>query len=150
MGRNYQELVKDMIFFGAAEDVVDMVKNENIEILVDLREQATENSDTSTMSKWIHMPLNAKVEKPLALAIVEAVDQVVDTYHSGKKVGFYCSSGSGKVGSIAIGALLSLSLCETIDEAEKKVCSLRGNVEIKPEQREALDKLYQRKSPVFG
>lgn len=42
MSKNYHALVKDRIFMGGAEDVKDMVTNENCEIIVDLREEAIE------------------------------------------------------------------------------------------------------------
>ncbi|MFD0695364.1 hypothetical protein ACFQZT_14770 [Paenibacillus sp. GCM10027628] len=41
MQKNYQALIDDQIFFGGAADVEDMVKNEGVEVIVDLRGEAT-------------------------------------------------------------------------------------------------------------
>jgi hypothetical protein len=40
MQKNYQALIEDKIFFGGASDVEDMVKNEHVEVIVDLRGEA--------------------------------------------------------------------------------------------------------------
>ncbi|MCC2685011.1 MAG: protein tyrosine phosphatase, partial [Paenibacillaceae bacterium] len=40
MQKNYQNLIEDKIFFGGASDVSDMVKNEGVELIVDLRAEA--------------------------------------------------------------------------------------------------------------
>ena len=40
--KNYHALIPDKIFMGAAADVESMVKNEGIDVVVDLRGEATE------------------------------------------------------------------------------------------------------------
>ena len=38
--KNYQTLVGDRIYFGGAKDVQEMVDNEGVEVVVDLREES--------------------------------------------------------------------------------------------------------------
>lgn len=38
----------------------------------------------------------------------QAINQVVEAYRSGKKVGFHCGGGSGRTGAVAVGTLTTL------------------------------------------
>lgn len=49
MQKNYQALVEDKIYFGGASDVEDMVKNEGVEVVVDLRGEATVQRHNTTL-----------------------------------------------------------------------------------------------------
>ncbi|UVI29186.1 protein-tyrosine phosphatase family protein [Paenibacillus spongiae] len=144
MTKNYQALVGDQIFFGAASDAQDMVEQEQVDVLVDLRGDAAESADGSGKAKWVHIPCDENGETPLEQSIQSAVDQVVNAYHNGQKVGFHCGGGGGKAGSVAIGTLIALGTCATIEEAETMTTAIRDKVKIRPEQRAALEKLYQK------
>lgn len=144
MQKNYQNLIDDKIFFGGAADVEDMFKNEGIEMVVDLRGEATECSYRNESLKWIQVPLGDNADGPQDLLFKEAVDHVVEAYKSGKKVGFHCGGGSGRTGAVAVGTLIELGRGNTIEEAEAMAKAIRPKVNIKPAQREALEKLYKR------
>jgi len=66
----------------------------------------------------------------------------VPAYHVGKKVFFHCSGGRNRSGTVAIGALLELGEATTIDATENKAKSIRDIIDVKPEMKEVLHRLY--------
>jgi protein-tyrosine phosphatase len=143
MTKNYQALFEDRIFFGGAADVEDMVKNEGVEIVVDLRGEATECAYPDANVEWIQVPLGDNAEGPQDVLFQQAINHVVEAYRSGKKVGFHCGGGSGRTGAVAVGTLITLGKSQSIDEAEALAKSIRPKVNVKPPQREALEKLFK-------
>jgi protein-tyrosine phosphatase len=144
MQKNYQALVEDKIFFGGASDVEDMVKNENVEVIVDLRGEATECAYPADDVEWMQVPLGDNAEGPQDELFQLAIDHVVEAYKSGKKVGFHCGGGKGRTGAVAIGTLIALGKSENIEDAEKLAKSIRPVVSIRQPQREALEKLFSK------
>jgi protein-tyrosine phosphatase len=144
MEKNYQSLVDNRIFLGGASDVEDMVKNEGVEVIVDLRAEASGCAYPSENVQWIQIPLGDNADGPQDKLFEQAIQHVVGAYNSGKKVGFHCGGGKGRTGAVAIGTLLTLGLSHTIDEAEKLAQSIRPVIQLKQPQREALEKLYNR------
>ncbi|MDF2724285.1 MAG: protein-tyrosine phosphatase [Paenibacillus sp.] len=142
MQKNYQNLVDDKIFFGGAADVADMVKNEGVDVIVDLRGEATEYADPNTKVEWIKVPLGDNEKDPQDEIFQKAINCVVEAYKSGKKVGFHCAGGGGRAGAVAAGTLITLGKATTLDEAEAIVKNIRPKVNIKPPQREALEKIF--------
>jgi protein-tyrosine phosphatase len=138
----YQALIADRIYFGGAKDVVAMVENDKIQVVVDLREesQACESSDSSVT--WIKIPLGDNATEPEKLLFAQAIQAVVSAYHQNKKVAFHCGGGKGRTGTVAVGVLLELGICKTIDEAETLAKSIRPVICIKPGQRASLAGLY--------
>ncbi|MDQ0873106.1 protein-tyrosine phosphatase [Paenibacillus sp. V4I3] len=144
MPKNYQALIEDKIYFGGASDVEDMVKNENVEVIVDLRGEATECAFPAGNVEWIQVPLGDNAEGPQDQLFQQAIDHVVEAYKSGKKVGFHCGGGKGRTGAVAIGTLITLGLSQTIEEAEKIAQSIRPVVNVRAPQREALEKIFSK------
>ncbi|MCQ6557973.1 protein-tyrosine phosphatase family protein [Paenibacillus mendelii] len=142
MQKNYQNLIDDKIFFGGAADVEDMFNNEGIEVVVDLRGEATECAFPNNGLEWIQVPLGDNANGPQDKLFKDAIHHVIEAYNSGKKVGFHCGGGGGRAGTVAVGTLIELGKCQTIEEAEALAKSIRPKVNIKPPQREALDKIY--------
>jgi len=142
MKKNYQNLIDEKIFFGGAADVSDMVKNEGVEVIVDLRAEATECADPNAQVEWIKVPLGDNAEGAQDELIQRAINCVVEAYKSGKKVGFHCAGGGGRAGSVAAGTLITLGKATTLDEAEAMAISIRPKVNIKPSQRKALEKIF--------
>ncbi|MCY9694194.1 protein-tyrosine phosphatase family protein [Paenibacillus alginolyticus] len=140
--KNYHALIPDKIFMGAAADVESMVKNEGIDVIVDLRGEATECAYPAADAQWIQIPLADNAAVPQEEAFAQAIQAVTDAYHQNKKVAFHCGGGKGRTGMVAAGTLLALGLTDTIDEAEAKAKSIRSIIDIKPSQRESLNKLY--------
>ncbi|MCY9659623.1 dual specificity protein phosphatase family protein [Paenibacillus chondroitinus] len=144
MEKNYQALVDDKIFFGGAADVEAMIKNENVEVVVDLRGEATECAYPTDGVEWLQVPLGDNAEAPQDQLFQQAINHVVEAYESGKKVGFHCGGGKGRTGAVAIGTLIALGKSEKIEDAEKLAKSIRPVVSIRQPQREALEKLFNK------
>ncbi|MGK9250732.1 protein-tyrosine phosphatase family protein [Paenibacillus humicus] len=140
--KNYHALIPDKIFMGAATDVESMVKNEGIDVIVDLRGEATECAYPTANAKWIRIPLADHAAMPQVKAFEQAIQAVTEAFHQNKKVAFHCGGGKGRTGTVAAGTLLALGLSDTLDEAEAKAKSIRNIIDIKPSQRESLNKLY--------
>jgi len=146
LDKTYQALISDQIYFGGAKDVPAMVENDKIQVVVDLREesQACESSDPSVT--WVKIPLGDNSTEPEDKLFAQAIKAVVSAYHQNKKVAFHCGGGKGRTGTVAVGVLLELGICKTIDEAEALAKSIRPEINVKPDQRVSLVKLYSDKS----
>ncbi|WP_270168399.1 protein-tyrosine phosphatase family protein [Paenibacillus sp. SYP-B4298] len=140
--KNYHALIPDKIFMGAATDVESMVKNEGIEVIVDLRGEATECAYPAAHSKWIQISLADNASGPQEKAFEQAIQAVTEAFRQNKKVAFHCGGGKGRTGTVAVGTLLTLGLSKTIDEAVAEARSIRQVIDIKPSQRESLQTLY--------
>jgi len=139
---NYHALVEDRIFFGGARDVEAMIKNEGVDVIVDLRGEATQSSYPSDKAEWIQVPLGDNSPLITEQLFKQAIEEVVSAYKAGKKVGFHCGAGSGRAGTVAAGTLLALGLATTVGEAEEKAKNIRPIVSIGYAQKQALFKLY--------
>ncbi|NUU74311.1 protein-tyrosine phosphatase family protein [Paenibacillus xylanilyticus] len=140
--KKYHALIADKIFMGGAADVEAMVLNEGIEVVVDLREEATECAYPTDQVKWVKVPLDDDTKEHEAKLFKQAIDEVVGAYNAGKKVAFHCGGGKGRTGTVAAGTLLELRLASTIDDAEVQAKIIRNIINIKPMQKEILKKLY--------
>jgi protein-tyrosine phosphatase len=103
MEKNYNALVADRIFMGGASDVEQLVKNEHVEVVVDLREEATQSAYPDPKVQWLHVPIGDNAETPQEDLFKLAIGHVVDAYKSGRKVAFHCGGGKGRTGAVAIG-----------------------------------------------
>ncbi|MCI3918689.1 dual specificity protein phosphatase family protein [Paenibacillus sp. TRM 82003] len=142
MERKYHALVEGRIFMGGADDVPDIVQNEGIDIVVDLREESTACAAPNANVEWIQVPIGDEAEMPQEQLFRQAIDLVVDAYRSGKKVAFHCGGGKGRTGAVAVGTLLSLDLAASLEEAEEKAKAIRPVIRLRDPQRDALKKLY--------
>lgn len=66
--KKYHALIADKIFMGGAADVEAMVLNEGIEVVVDLREEATEYAYPADHVKWVKVPLDDNTKENEARA----------------------------------------------------------------------------------
>ncbi|MEF3310883.1 hypothetical protein PV433_18535 [Paenibacillus sp. GYB004] len=71
--KTYHALIPDKIFMGAATDVESMVKNEGIDVIVDLRGEATECAYPAANAKWIQIPLGDHAVVPQEKAFEQAI-----------------------------------------------------------------------------
>jgi protein-tyrosine phosphatase len=138
----YHALVGDRIFFGGARDVEAMIKNEQIEVIVDLRAETTQSAYVSPGVEWIQIPLGDDSPEISEQLFKSAIEEVVGAYSAGKKVGFHCGAGSGRAGTVAVGTLIALGLAETVSEAEEMAKSIRPIVNMGSAQKQALLRLY--------
>ncbi|MBY9079328.1 tyrosine-protein phosphatase [Paenibacillus sp. HN-1] len=142
MEKPYQALVEDRISFGGAKDVDQMVTDEGVEVVVDLREEAEACASNSTSVKWIQIPLGDNSEEPEAELYHSAIQEVVNAYRNGKKVAFHCGGGKGRTGTVAVGTLKELGLAKTLVEAEQQAKVIRPIIAVKPKQWESLRAIY--------
>ncbi|WP_313892850.1 dual specificity protein phosphatase family protein [Psychrobacillus sp.] len=138
MGKNYEALVSNRIFVGGVDGVEDLLANEKIDVIFDLRVTLKD-----------HPAENLRVHQPIAdespsqdKSIKKVVDEVVKAYNEGKNVYFHCTSGRGRAGTLAVATLMELGLAETVEEAEGKAKAIRPKIDVKPDQKAALDKIY--------
>ncbi|MBT2730921.1 dual specificity protein phosphatase family protein [Bacillus sp. ISL-75] len=136
--KNYNELIKNRIYFGGADDVKDMMENEKADVIFDLRAESHENKSGY---ERIHSPIVDDAEHQDE-SIKKSIDHVVNAYNEGKKVYFHCGGGSTRAGTVAVGTLLSLGKAKTIDEAEEMAKAARPKVNVKPQMKEALQRIY--------
>jgi protein-tyrosine phosphatase len=139
---NYHALVEDRIYFGGARDVEAMIKNEKVDVIIDLRGEATQSAYPTNYTEWIQIPLGDNSPIVTEQLFKRAIEEVVGAYNAGKKVGFHCGAGSGRAGTVAAGTLIALGLASTVSEAEEIAKSIRPIVEMGYAQKEALFKIY--------
>jgi protein-tyrosine phosphatase len=140
--KTYQALIADRIYFGGAKDVPAMVENDRVQVIVDLREESQACESTDPSVSWIRVPLGDNSTEHEDKLFAQAIEAVVSAYHQKKKVAFHCGGGKGRTGTVAVGVLLELGICKTIDEAEAMAKSIRPVINVKPDQRASLVKLY--------
>ena len=135
--KNYQALIDDRIFIGGVDDVTNAIEEEKIDVVYDLRAEVAASS--SEISK--HQPIvddGAFQDE----SIRTGVKQIVQDYQDGKKIFFHCNSGRGRAGTMAVATLMELRLADTIEEAEARVKMVRPEVDVKPQFKEALKRIY--------
>ena len=142
MQKQYHELIAGRIYFGGASDIQQIADVEHIDVVVDLREESTGCAASNPALIWQQIPLGDNADQPQAKLFKYAIQAVVSAYRDGKKVAFHCGGGKGRTGTVAAGVLLELGLCSTLGEAEAAAKAIRPVVNIKPDQREALESLY--------
>lgn len=137
MTKNYQALVDDRIYVGGVADVSHAIDNEKIDVVYDLRAEVSDSS--SEISK--HQPIVDDGEFQDE-SIRTGVQKIVQDYQDGKKIFFHCNTGRGRAGTMAIATLLELRLANTIEEAEAKLKVIRPEVDVKPQLKDALKRIY--------
>lgn len=136
--KTYQSLVDDRIFIGGVTDVPNAIETEEIDVVYDLRAEVSASS--SDISK--HQPIVDDGEFQDE-SIRTGVKQIVQDYQDGKKVFFHCNTGRGRAGTMAVATLMELRLANTVDEAEAKVKMVRPEIDVKPQLKEALKRIYE-------
>lgn len=142
MEKPYQALYDNKIFMCGAADVEQVVKNEQVEAIVDLRGEATQCAYPDGDVQWVQVALGDDAGENQEALLKEAAGEVVKAYREGKKVAFHCNGGKGRTGAVAVATLIELGVCKTIAEAEELAKSIRPVLNVKPAQKVALQKLY--------
>ncbi|TQR13342.1 protein-tyrosine phosphatase family protein [Psychrobacillus soli] len=136
--KNYHELIKDRIYIGGADDVDEVMENEKVGRVFDLR---AESSNVNFHDKRVHSPIVDDADQQ-DISIKSSIEQVVRAYNEGESVYFHCQGGSNRTGTVAIGTLLSLGKADTIEEAEQMAKIVRPKISVKPEMKEALRRIF--------
>ncbi|MCM3637073.1 dual specificity protein phosphatase family protein [Sporosarcina luteola] len=134
----YKALVTDRIFFGGVDAIDELVANEKIDVIYDLRAKV-DGPLPSELS--VHQPLLDDADEQ-DNSIREAVKKVMDAYQDGKNVYFHCNTGRGRGGTLAAATLLELGKAENIEEAELMTQAIRSETNIKPAFKAALNRIY--------
>ncbi|WP_075618682.1 protein-tyrosine phosphatase family protein [Paenisporosarcina indica] len=138
MIEKYQALVDDRIFFDGVDDVPRAIDKEKMDVVYDLRAEVAEPS--SEISK--HQPIvNDAAFQDDSIRI--GVKKIVEDYQSGKRIFFHCNSGRGRAGTMAVAVLMELRLVDSFENAEVMVKSIRPEVDVKPQQKEALKRIFR-------
>lgn len=141
--KSCQALHEDRIFIGGATDVESMVNEEKCDVIVDLRDEATECAYPEANARWIKVPLQDNSQEPGQEQVIQqAIEEVVNAYQNGHKVGFHCAAGRGRTGTIAAGVLLKLGIFSSVEEAEQEAKNIRNSIQLNPAQKEALHQLF--------
>ena len=135
--KQYQALIDERIFVGGVADVQRAIEDEKIDVVYDLRAEVAASS--SEISK--HQPIVDDGEFQDE-SIRTGVKQIVQDYQDGKKIFFHCNSGRGRAGTMAVATLMELRLADSIEEAEARVKMVRPEVDVKPQFKEALKRIY--------
>ncbi|KEZ46967.1 MULTISPECIES: dual specificity protein phosphatase family protein [Metabacillus] len=136
--KNYHELIKNRIFIGGADDAKHAAENEKADVIFDLRAEAP---DDAPEYNRIHSPIVDDADKQDE-SVKSSIDHVVKAYNEGEKVYFHCAGGSNRTGTVAIGTLLALGQAKTIEEAEAMAKEARPKINVKPEMKETLKRLF--------
>lgn len=137
--KSYQELIPGRIFIGGVGAIDELLANEDIDVIYDLR--ANVNGPLAS-DKSVHKPLFDEAPEQDE-SIKEAVQEVISAYHEGKNVYFHCNSGNGRGGTIASAALIELELAQSVDEAEEKAKLIQPTIHVRPHFKEALKRIYE-------
>ena len=137
--KKYEELVPNRIFIGGVDAIDDLLANEKIDVIYDLR---AEVRGPLSSDKSIHQPIVDDAEQQDE-SIQAAVKKVVDAYNDGKNVYFHCNTGRGRAGTIATATLLELGLADSVDEAEQQAKVMRPTINVKPLFKDALKRIYE-------
>ncbi|GAM15464.1 protein-tyrosine phosphatase family protein [Mesobacillus selenatarsenatis] len=134
----YQELIPKRIYIGGADAIPELLKKEKIDVVYDLR---AENTDGDYDYNRKHQPIVDNAENQDE-SVNQAIDEVINAYKSGKNVYFHCSGGKNRTGTVAIGTLLKLGEANSIEEAEAKSKGIRSIINVNPEMKAALGRLF--------
>lgn len=137
--KKYEALTPNRIFVGGVDAIEELLANEKIDVIYDLRAEVKGplSSDIS-----VHQPIVDEAEHQDE-SITKAVAAVMDAYHSGKNVYFHCNTGRGRAGTVATATLLELELAKTVDKAEQKAKEIRSEINVRPQFKEALKRIYE-------
>ncbi|MBO1909993.1 dual specificity protein phosphatase family protein [Sporosarcina sp. 6E9] len=137
--KKYEALVPGRIFVGGIDAIDELLENEKIDVIYDLRAEVkgSLSSDVSVLQPIVDEADN------LDESIKAAVTAVMNAYHSDKNVFFHCNTGRGRAGTIATATLLELRQADTVDEAEHKAKEIRPQIKVRPQFKEALKRIYK-------
>lgn len=136
--KSYKALLPERIFFGSVNAIDELMKEQKIDIIYDLR--AKVNGDLPSEIS-VHQPL-LDDEEAQDHSIREAVKKVVDAYNDGKNIYFHCNTGRGRGGTLAAATLLELGKAHSVEEAEALTKEIRPETAIQPSFKAALKRLY--------
>ncbi|GGE81318.1 protein-tyrosine phosphatase family protein [Priestia taiwanensis] len=138
---NYHELVKGKIYIGGVDAIQEAVEKQGITEVFDLRAGGQEPEGFPIEANRHVCPIVEGVEGQDE-SVKNAIGAVKEAVEQGKTVYFHCSGGRNRTGTVATGILLELGQASTVEEAEQKAKEVRSIININPEMKEVLKRLY--------
>jgi protein-tyrosine phosphatase len=141
MNKNYQELIPGRIFIGGEDAIPQLLENEKIDMVYDLR---AENKEGHYDYPRTHLPMYDD-ESQQDESVKKALDEVEEAYKSGKNIYFHCSTGRTRTGTLAAGTLLKLGEADSIDEAKAKAREARDILNLDSKLITSLGRIFPEK-----
>ncbi|CAM3895908.1 dual specificity protein phosphatase family protein [Mesobacillus thioparans] len=141
MNKNYQALVPGRIFIGGADAIPELLENEKIDMVYDLR---AENKEGNYDYPRTHLPMYDN-DSQQDESVVKALDEVATAYESGKNIYFHCSTGRTRTGTLAAGTLLKLNQADSIEEAKSKAREVREVLNLNSQLITSLERIFPEK-----
>ncbi|MBJ7966853.1 protein-tyrosine phosphatase family protein [Bacillus cereus] len=138
---NYHELVKGKVYIGGVDAIQEAVKKNGITEVFDLRAGGEEPEGFPAGTKRHAYPIVEGLEGQDE-SVRNAIAAVKEAVEQDKKVFPHCSGGSNRTGTVATGLLVELGHASNVDEAEQKAKEIRSSINIKPEMKQVLNRLY--------
>ncbi|EEL43667.1 protein phosphatase [Bacillus thuringiensis] len=138
---NYHELVKGKVYIGGVDAIQDAVKKHGVTEVFDLRSGGQEPEGFPVEAKRHAYPIVEGVEGEDE-SVKNAIGAVKEAVERGEKVFFHCSGGRNRTGTVATGLLVELGHASNVEEAEQKAKEIRSIINIKPEMKQVLKRLY--------
>lgn len=136
--KNYHELFQKRLYIGGADGIKDVLENESVDLVFDLRAEATTEE---VKYHRVHSPIVDDAADQDE-SVKKSIERVVRAYNEGNNIYFHCQGGSNRTGTVAVGALLSLGMADSIEKAEEIAKSARPKINVKPEMKETLKRLF--------
>ncbi|WP_226645763.1 dual specificity protein phosphatase family protein [Mesobacillus subterraneus] len=141
MSKNYQALIPGRIFIGGEDAIPELLKNEKIDMVYDLR---AENKEGDFEYPRTHLPMYDD-DSQQDESVKKALDEVAAAYESGKNIYFHCSTGRTRTGTLAAGTLLKLNEADSIDEAKTKAREVREVLNLDSKLITSLERIFPEK-----
>lgn len=138
----YHELLKGKVYIGGVDDIPEVVAEQNISDVYDLRDNGKEPEGFPKEATRHHYPI-VEDEVGQEASVQGAIQAVKDAVNNNKKIYFHCSGGRNRTGTVAVGLLIELGLASSVQEAEATAKAIRPDISIKPDMRDALKGIYK-------
>lgn len=139
--KQYKQLIPNRIFIGGIDAIDELLANEKVDVIYDLRANVPGPLATKIS---VHQPLLDEAEHQDE-SIKVAAQKVIDAYNEGKNIYFHCNTGNGRGGTLATATLLELGLANSVEEGEQKAQAIRPSINVRPQFKEALKRIYENK-----
>lgn len=141
MSKNYQALIPDRIFIGGADAIPELLDNEKIDMVYDLR---AENKEGAYEYPRTHLPMYDD-DSQQDESVQKALEEVERAYDDGKNIYFHCSTGRTRTGTLAAGTLLKLGKAESVEEAKVKAREVREVLNLDSKLITSLERIFPEK-----
>ena len=137
----YHELIKGKVYIGGVDAIQEAVKKYGITEVFDLRAGGEKPEGFPAGTNRHAYPIVEGIEGQDE-SVKSAIGAVKEAVEQGKIVYFHCLGGRNRTGTVATELLLELGHASNVEDAEQKAKEIRSIINIKPEMKEVLKRLY--------